>query len=74
MLQDDAMKIAGARLRELRERKGLSQEDASFEAGVEQSTLSKIERLGPHIASWGKIFKLAAALDCVVEVTFSPKK
>lgn len=74
MSQDEAMKTAGAKLRQLREHRRMSQEDLSFEASIDQSTLSKVERLGPHLASWKKILKIAEALDCVLEVTLSPKK
>ena len=71
--QDDVFRIAGASLRAIREAKGLSQEDLSFDANIDQSTLSKVERLGPHVMSWGKIVKIAAALDCLVEISFKPR-
>lgn len=61
---------AGARIKKLREIKKLSQEDIAFEAGIDQSTYSKVERLGPQVVSWTKVQAIAAALGCRIEVNF----
>ena len=71
--QDEAWRAAGQRIRDARVAAGLSQEELAIEAEWDQSTLSKVERQGPHIASFRKLEALAAALGCVVDVTFRPK-
>lgn len=68
--QEKAWKEAGERLKQLRLSAGMSQEDVSFDANLDQSTLSKVERMGPHIISFSKLVSVAEALDCVVEVNF----
>jgi hypothetical protein len=70
MSQDEALAEAGRKLRSIRESKGLSQEALSLQINMDQSNLSKVERLGPHLVSWAKFLKLASALGCVIEVTF----
>ena len=72
MDQDEAWRTAGQRIRDARVAAGLSQEDLAIEADWDQSTLSKVERLGPQIVSTRKLEALAAALGCVVDVTFRP--
>lgn len=68
--QEAALRQSGLAIRTLREKAGLSQEALSFEAGVDQSTLSRVERLGPHTVSWQKLRSIAKALGCVVEISF----
>lgn len=68
--QDEANRESGARLRDARQRTGKSQEDISFAAGIDQSALSKVERLGPQAVTWKKLFAIANAMGLVVEVTF----
>ena len=68
--QEAAFQQSGLAIRTMREEAGLSQEALSFDAGVEQSTLSKVERLGPHTVSWQKLQSIAKALGCVVEISF----
>lgn len=65
---------AGAALRELRERAGRSQEDVSIDINLDQSTLSKVERLGPGVIGWTRFCKIAEALGCEVEIVFRPAK
>lgn len=72
--QDDAWRAAGQRIRDARVAAGLSQEDLAIEADWDQSTLSKVERQGPYLASFRKLEALAAALNCVVEVSFRPRE
>jgi len=71
--QDDANRAAGARIRQIRRANGLSQEALALEASIDQSALSKVERGGPHFISWQKLFSLADALGCVVEVNLTSK-
>lgn len=71
--QQAANQEAGKRLREIRQKAGMSQEDVSFAAEIDQSALSKAERLGPQVVSWQKLFAIADALGCLVEVSFRPK-
>jgi transcriptional regulator with XRE-family HTH domain len=68
--QQAAFVSAGQKLRKLREQKGLSQEDLAFEAKVDQSTLSKVERLGPQNISLAKLIAIADKLNCIVEIDF----
>lgn len=70
--QEQAYKEAGERIKQARLTAALSQEALSLDADLDQSTLSKVERLGPHIVSWRKLEAIAAALGCVVEVNFKP--
>lgn len=72
--QEAAYVEAGARLRALRQDKGLSQEALSLNAEIDQSTLSKVERLGPQVVGWRKLAQVAEALDCIIEVNFRPRK
>ena len=51
----------GSRLREIRKSKGLSQEQLAFEADVELSQISRIER-GIINTSISQIFQIAHAL------------
>jgi transcriptional regulator with XRE-family HTH domain len=71
--QDEAFVKAGKSIRKARESKGLSQEAAALKASVDQSTLSKAERLGPQELSWNKLRKVAEVLDCIIEVNFHPR-
>lgn len=48
----------------------MSQEDLALEADMDQSMLSKLERLGPSAMSYRYLCKLAAAMGCVVEINF----
>lgn len=68
-LQDEANRRFGNLLKETRQNAGMSQEDLAFSAGIDQSTLSKVERSGPQAISWGKLLSLAEALGCTVEIT-----
>lgn len=70
MTQEDAFAHAGAALKEARLAKGLSQEKLGFEAGLDQTKYSLVERVGPHKVSWAKLVAIAQALDCVVEINF----
>lgn len=71
-LQDESNKRAGAALRRLREEAGLSQEELAADANLDQSRLSKLERLGPHVVSFHKLTEVARALNCIIEVKFLP--
>ncbi len=51
-----------ASLRELRERRFLSQEDLAAKAGVSRSTVSEIESDRPRPRRWRTIKRLAKAL------------
>ena len=70
--QDELDKAAGAALRGLREKASRSQEDLSIEIGMDQSTLSKVERLGPSAATWTRFCKIAHALGHDVEIVLRP--
>ena len=73
-MQDDLDKEAGARLRELRVAAGVSQEEISFAAKVDQSTLSKVERTGPGAVGWARFCQIVRVLGYEVELTYRPAK
>ena len=52
----------GKAIRQLRERRGLTQEGLAHEAGLTTSTMSIIER-GLSNPTWGTVKSIAAALD-----------
>lgn len=62
----------GTALKELRKARGLSQEALAAEAEVDQSLLSKVERLGPGPVGWHRFCRIASALGCEVEVRLKP--
>jgi transcriptional regulator with XRE-family HTH domain len=72
MGQHEFDRAAGAKLKELRQQAGMSQEDLSFSGNIDQSTLSKIERLGPAVISWSRFCGIVKALGYEVEITFRP--
>jgi transcriptional regulator with XRE-family HTH domain len=61
----DAEQAFGQVLRELRRKKGLTQEVLAFEAGLDRNYVSLLE-LGRNSASVKTVFKLAAALSVSV--------
>jgi transcriptional regulator with XRE-family HTH domain len=58
---DEPQPALGSALRQLRERKGLTQEALAHEAGITTGSLSLIER-GQRNPSWGTVSRIAAAL------------
>jgi transcriptional regulator with XRE-family HTH domain len=56
-----ADKALAAVLRQLRERKGLSQESVAYQAGVTTGSLARIE-LGQSSPAWVTVRRVAAAL------------
>lgn len=73
-VQERSFKKAGQQLRAVREAKGLSQERLSLDAVVDQSSLSKVERLGPQLMGWAQLLRLAEVLDCEIAIEFRPRK
>ncbi len=71
-MQDDLDKKAGAALRDIRTKLGRSQEDVSIEIDLDQSTLSKVERLGPAAVGWRRFCEIVNALGYEAEVVFHP--
>jgi transcriptional regulator with XRE-family HTH domain len=57
-----AKELFGQRLRELRQLRGLSQEELAAEAGLDRTYISSCER-GKRNVSLENIYRLAAALD-----------
>lgn len=53
----------GQALRDLRQARGLTQENLAFEAGLERVFISMLER-GVRQPTFTTILKLAAALEC----------
>lgn len=59
---DDPQPALGAAIRELRDKRGVTQEDLAHDAGVTVGTLSLIER-GKSNPAWGTVKRIASALD-----------
>ncbi len=55
--------VMGERLRELRQKRGLTQIDLAERMGMPQGRISEIER-GLHVPNLDTILRLAAALEC----------
>ena len=66
---EDIRKRFGTRLRELREARGLSQEELAFRAGLHRTYVSSTER-GERNISLVNIEKLASALDAQIQEFF----
>jgi len=66
-----ALKAVGAKIRKLREAKGLSQEEAARLAGIDRSYYGRIER-GLIIVSAVFLLRIADMLHCAVGSFFPP--
>ena len=60
--QPDPQPALGQAIRQLRNKRGLSQEDLAHAAGVTTGTISAIER-GNSNPTWGTVKSIARALD-----------
>lgn len=60
--QDEPQPALGSAIRQLRERRGVTQEALAHEAGITAGTLSLIER-GQSNPAWGTVRRIAAALN-----------
>lgn len=60
--QPDPQPALGEAIRQLRNKRSLSQEDLAHEAGVTTGTISAIER-GNSNPTWGTVKRIARALD-----------
>ncbi len=58
---DQPQPALGAAIRQLRNKRGVTQEDLAHDAGVTTGTLSLIER-GKSNPAWGTVKSIAAAL------------
>jgi len=65
--------IFGAKVKEIRQELGISQEELSFRAGLHRTYISSIE-LGKRNVSLENIEKLAKALECDIQDFFTNKK
>jgi transcriptional regulator with XRE-family HTH domain len=68
---DPQLVLLGKRLRQLRERAGISQEDFALEAGLARSYFSGIERGRRNLAAINLI-RIAMTLKCEVGDLFPP--
>ena len=66
-----ALKAVGARIRKLRESRGISQEEAARLAGIDRSYYGRIER-GVINVSAVFLLKIARMLHCPVGFFFPP--
>lgn len=62
---DQPQPALGAAIRQLRDKRGVTQEDLAHDAGVTTGTLSLIER-GKSNPAWGTVKSVAAALGVTV--------
>lgn len=62
---DEAQPALGKAIRQLREKRGATQEALAYEAGVTTGTLSLIER-GQSNPAWGTVKGIAKALHVTV--------
>jgi DNA-binding XRE family transcriptional regulator len=62
---DQPQPALGAAIRQLRDKRGVTQEDLAHDAGVTTGTLSLIER-GKSNPAWGTVKSIAAALGTTV--------
>jgi len=62
---DQPQPALGAAIRQLRNKRGVTQEDLAHDAGVTTGTLSLIER-GKSNPAWGTVKSIVAALDVSV--------
>lgn len=62
---DDPQPALGMVIRELRTKRGVTQEDLAHEAGIRVGTVSLIER-GKSNPAWGTVKRIAHALDSTV--------
>lgn len=60
---DKVITAFGKSVRQLRKQRGLTQEQLSFESGIQRIYVSKLE-LGQQQPSLSTIFKLANGLNC----------
>ena len=63
---DDPQPALGAAIRELRTKRGVTQEDLAHDAGITVGTLSLIER-GRSNPAWGTIRRIGDALDVPID-------
>ena len=69
----DARAVLAANLRRLRKERGLSQEALAYEAGLNRTFVSSVERRERNI-SLDNIARLAAALGVDIRQLFEPVK
>lgn len=63
----------GYRLKEMREQKGITQEELERTSGVSRQTISAIENNDNYQAKTGTLLALARALDTTVDKLFFEK-
>lgn len=63
----------GARVRDIRESRGMTQSDLSAETGINRVTLSKIEQ-GRQDVGAVRLTRLSAALEVSIQVLFGQDK
>jgi len=66
-----ASQVFGERIRELRQKRGLTQVELSERSGFPQGRISEIER-GGRMPTLNTMIRLALALDCKVTDLVSP--
>lgn len=63
---DDPQPALGAAIRQLREKRGTTQEDLAHDAGITVGTLSLVER-GRSNPAWGTVKGIAKALGVTMD-------
>lgn len=71
--QQRAAEKVGARVKQLREYRGIFQETFAEQCGTSQQYISAIEN-GTKVPSIKQLLRIADVLDCEFEVVFKPKE
>lgn len=61
----------GKMVKQMREYRNLTQEELAVKSGLSRVTIGQIER-GNAEPSIGNLHKIASALSCYIDVTFTP--
>src|SRR5262249_14814093 len=72
LVQQERDKEIGGKVRALRTRASLSQEDVAFAVVMGKSPLSKVERVGPAKISWSLLCKIAGYFGTTMIIKFEP--
>lgn len=69
----DCLSVLGLEMRQARWRAGLTQEQVARMMDTTKSSVSRLERLGPHVPSITTLCRYANAIDCRLQIRFISK-
>ena len=73
MEEKEFYRIAGKRVKELRERQNITQEELSAKTGIDQSIISKFENTGKKISAF-RLKQILEAMGCTLGDLATKKK